>query len=98
MASVKSKCHLNAISENLELGLIAGVLSCGIDTLWCVMDTIHNGIHWHYILITTVLLLATAILSVALVRHHKNNVKQEVGALLAFKKHLNKCKNRHHRK
>lgn len=98
MSTVKRKCHLKALSENLELGLIAGVLSCGVDTFWCVMEALHDGLTIHRSIIITVLLFSTLILTVALVRHHRNNVKQEIGALIMLKKNVLKCKNRHHRK
>jgi len=48
MSSVTRKCHMKALSENLELGLIGGLLASSVDTLWVIMDMIHNGLQWHY--------------------------------------------------
>jgi predicted membrane protein len=94
MSSVTRKCHMKALSENLELGLIGGLLASSVDTLWVIMDMIHNGLQWHYPIILIGLLLSTIILVVALVRHHRNNVKQQLGSLYAFKKSVVRCKRR----
>lgn len=96
--NVRRRCHLKAISENLELGLIGGVLASGIDSFWVVMDMIHNGVHTHYIVILTTLVISTYILSVALIRHHKNNVRQQIGIVYISKKEIVKAKNRHLRR
>lgn len=97
MNTIKKQCHLKAISENLELGLIGGLLASAFDSLWVVMDMIHNGIHLHYVLILSALVVSTIMLTVALIRHHNSNVKNHMGMLYNTKKQLNKYKMRHRR-
>lgn len=85
MTSVKRKCHMKALAENLELGLIGGLLASGVDSLWVVMDMLHNGVHWHYIIILIGLTLSTIVLTIALIRHHKSNVKNQLGVMYTSK-------------
>lgn len=92
MTTLRTKCHVKAMSENLELGLIGGVLASGIDSFWVVMDMIANGGHTHYYIILTTLLISTVVLITALVRHHRSNVKEQLGLLYAFKKDICKAK------
>lgn len=98
MTNLKRKCHAKALSENLELGLIGGLMASVIDTFWCITDMMHNGIQAHYLIITAVLIISSIILSVALIRHHKNNVKQEIGAIYVLKKDILKIKQRRSRR
>jgi hypothetical protein len=94
MTTIITKCHLKALSENIELGLIGGVLASGVDTLWVVMDMCANGLHWHYPVILIGLVLSTLVLSFALVRHHRASFKQQLGLVYMFKKDVCKAKNR----
>jgi len=98
MNRVYKQCHLKAMAENLELGLIGGVLASGIDSFWVVTDMISNGVSAHYIFILIILVMSTIVLSIALVRHHRSNVKHQVGLIYDSKKALVKAKNRHFRK
>jgi hypothetical protein len=91
---VTSRCHIKALSENLELGLIGGVLASAVDSFWVVCDIYHNGMSTHYMIILTTLLLSTLILTIATVRHHRSNVKQQLGLLYVFKKNVCRAKNR----
>lgn len=93
MSILKTRCHIRALSENLELGLIGGVLASGVDTLWVVMDSYHNGISWYYATIFVGLLISTVALAMALARHHRNNFKEQLGLLFMFKKNV--CKSKH---
>jgi len=92
MNAVQRKCHTKALTENLELGLIGGVLASAVDSFWVVTDMMHNGIHLHYTLILTILIISTIILTVALVRHHRSSFKNELGLMYAFKKDVCKAK------
>ena len=98
MNRVFKQCHLKAIAENLELGLIGGVLASGIDGFWVATDMISNGVSAHYIFILIILVISTIVMSIALVRHHRSNVKHQVGLIYASKKAIIKAKNRHLRK
>lgn len=97
-SSVKRKCHVKALSENLELSLIGGVSASGIDSYWVIMDTIHNGIQWHYIIIFIGLMLSTGLLSVALRRQHVCNVRQALSELSKCKKDRLKLKTKRNSK
>ena len=98
MNKTYKQCHLKAIAENLELGLIGGVLASGIDSFWVVTDILNNGVNIRYIFILSTLLLSTFILSVSLIRHHKCNFKYQVGMVYASKKAVIKAKNKHFKK
>lgn len=98
MTTLKRKCHLQALSENLELGLIGGLLASSVDSLWVIMDMIHNGVHWYYIIILLGLLTSTLAIAIALQRHHVNNVKQQIGIIYRAKKELLHRKLKHGRK
>lgn len=71
--SIKNQTHIKALTEVIEMSLIAGTMATGIDTFWAIMDCIHNGLHWYYILIICVLSIATLLVGAATVKHHKNN-------------------------
>lgn len=92
--NVKHRCHVKALSENLELGLIGGLLASGVDALWVVMDSYHNGITWYYVVIFSGLFLSSVGLTVALVRHHKANFKHQLGLMFIFKRNVCKAKSR----
>lgn len=98
MTNLKRKCHVKALSENLELGLIGGLMASVIDTFWCLTDMLHNGVQVHYLLIITVLIISSIVLSVALIRHHRNNVRQEIGALYSLKKEILRSKQKRNRR
>lgn len=98
MNSVKKQCHLKAISENFELALLGGVLASGFDTVWVICDIAANGLSTHYVFILVALLLSTALISVALVRHHMINVHNSIGTIYELKKQLIKHRIKHERK
>lgn len=90
--SVKRKCHMKALAETLELSLIGGLLASSVDLLWIVSDILHNGLKAHYFIIFIGLFLSTIILTISLVRHHRDNYKKEIGML--YKTKLNIAKHR----
>lgn len=71
--SIKHRIHIQALSEVIEMSLIAGTLATGIDTFWAIMDCIHNGVSWYYILIICTLSISTILVGSATVKHHKDN-------------------------
>lgn len=98
MNRIHKQCHLKACAENLELGLIGGVLASGVDSFWVITDMMHNGVSGHYIFILAVLLVSTGVLCAALIRHHMSNFKQQMGLIYNSKKAMVKAKNKHIRR
>ncbi len=94
MNSIKKQCHLKAMAETLEISLMGGLLASSFDTLWILMDMKSNGIQVHYVVILVALILSTILMSVALIRHHRINVRNQLGAVYALKKQVIRCKNR----
>lgn len=98
MTKLTTTAHVKALFENLELSLLGGTMASVVDTFWCIMDVLHNGLHWHYMIIIAVLTMSSIILLVALIRHHRSLVKQHLGLVYKFKKDVLRVKLRHNRR
>ncbi len=89
-----TKCHLQALSDVIEIGLIASVIALIGDMAWLMHDIHSNGISMMYCSVGTVFIIGLCLTSLALYKHHNNTVESYLKSLLALKlfkqKHINK--------
>lgn len=91
----KTKYHLKAVGETLELVLIADIFIAFAGLLWLIHDAVSYGFGFGYLLIFLLLLPSTVVLVMAFIRHHNGNLKRIMHETLTMKIKHTKIKNKH---
>ena len=98
MNTVNRKCHIQTLSDTIELSLIASLCALVADMIWLLHDVFNNGISVVYCTVFLGLLLGNVITIIALYRHHIGHVKTTLKVLLHDKLVLQHSINKHSKK
>lgn len=88
MVNITKKCHLQSLTDVVELSLIASLIALIADLSWLMHDIYVNGLSILYILVFTGLFTGIIITGTALKRHHYGAVAKMVKQLLREKLQL----------
>ncbi len=95
MTTVHRKCHIQTLSDAIELSLIASLCALVADIVWLLHDVASNGISVVYCIVFVGLLLGNVITSIALYRHHTGRVRTTLATMLRDKLALQHSINKH---
>ncbi len=102
MRSVIVGLHIKALSDVIEVGLIAGVCALIADLAWVIHDINSNGLSAAYVFVASGLSSGLLLTAVALKNHHKLIAKEAARRLLTTKlnkqKQINLAKKHHKNK
>lgn len=96
-SSTVGKCHTKALSDTIELSLLASFIALVADMMWLLHDVYTNGGSLIYIFIFTGLMVGISLTGIALKRHHTSSVRELLRTLMADKIKVQKHKNKHTR-
>ncbi len=94
MRTLKLRAHIKAMSNTMEVIIIASVIALVSDFCWVCHDVIDNGMSISYAFIGGGLFLATVMTAYALRKHHHDAVENGIKTLLSEKIAEQKARNR----
>jgi len=72
---LSTKCHFKALSNTIEMSLVASTIALIADVCWLTHDIVTNGMSATYAGVGAGLIAGLIATTVALVGHHRNQVK-----------------------
>lgn len=93
MRTVRVRAHIKAMSDTIEMGLVASLIALIADTGWIIKDISSHGLSLGYSAIGLGLLVGTAITAFLLVRHHRQRVRHGIKNMMLLKLAENKNNN-----
>jgi hypothetical protein len=83
--TIKSKAHLQALKELIEVITLAALLALTTDFCWALRDIYVNGLTIGMFFIASGLCVATVVTTIALSKYHQQQVKAFIKEHLALK-------------
>jgi hypothetical protein len=94
MKAIRMRAHIKAMSNTIEICIIASIIALVADAGWVIHDVIDNGLSIWYILIETGLVIAALMTTYALIKHHNDQIENGFKMLLSKKIAEQRARNR----